>query len=43
MPPSPETIVKGQPVTLVYRNDVLSCFIAFDWRDDKITRILDFR
>ena len=36
-------IIEGLPVALVYRNDVLSYFIALDWRDDKITKILDFR
>lgn len=36
-------IIEGQPVALVYRDDVLSYFIAFDWRDDKLTKILDFR
>ncbi|OEO31936.1 hypothetical protein VW23_013905 [Devosia insulae DS-56] len=36
-------IIEGQPVALVYRDDVLSYFIAFDWRDAKITKILDFR
>lgn len=36
-------VIEGQPVALVYRGDVLSYFIAFDWRDDKITKILDFR
>jgi RNA polymerase sigma-70 factor, ECF subfamily len=35
--------IEGQPVALVYRGEVLSYFIAFDWRDDKITKILDFR
>jgi RNA polymerase sigma-70 factor, ECF subfamily len=36
-------IVEGQPVALAYRNGALSYFIAFDWRDDRITKILDFR
>jgi len=36
-------IVEGQPVALAYRNGVLSYFVAFDWRDGAITKILDFR
>ncbi len=36
-------IIEGQPVALAYRGDVLSYFIAFDWRGDRITKILDFR
>jgi RNA polymerase sigma-70 factor, ECF subfamily len=36
-------IAEGQPVALVYSNDVLSYLIAFDWQDGKITKILDFR
>ena len=36
-------VIEGQPVALVYRGDVLSYFIAFDWHDGKIIKILDFR
>jgi RNA polymerase sigma-70 factor (ECF subfamily) len=36
-------IIEGQPVALAYRNDVLSYFIAFDWRDEHVVKILDFR
>ena len=36
-------IIEGQPVALVYRNDALAYFVAFDWRDGNITKILDFR
>jgi RNA polymerase sigma-70 factor (ECF subfamily) len=36
-------IIEGQPVALVYHNDTLAYFIAFDWREGNITKILDFR
>ena len=36
-------IVEGQAVALAYRDDTLAYFIAFGWRDGKITKILDFR
>ena len=36
-------IIEGQPVALVYRNDTLAYFVAFDWRDGNISKILDFR
>jgi len=36
-------MAEGQPVALAYRNGRLAYFIAFDWRDGEITKILDFR
>ena len=36
-------IAEGQPVALAYVNGALSYFIAFDWHDGKISKILDFR
>lgn len=36
-------MVEGQPVALAYRNERLAYFIAFDWHDGEITKILDFR
>jgi RNA polymerase sigma-70 factor (ECF subfamily) len=36
-------IVEGQAAALAYRDDTLAYFIAFGWRDGKITKILDFR
>ena len=36
-------IIEGQPVALVYHNDMLAYFVAFDWRGGNITKILDFR
>ena len=36
-------IAEGQPIAVAYVNDTLSYFIAFEWRDGKISKILDFR
>lgn len=36
-------MVEGQAVALAYRDDVLSYFIAIEWRDGRIAKILDFR
>ncbi len=36
-------IAEGQPVALVYRNRTLSYLVAFDWHDEQISKILDFR
>lgn len=36
-------LVEGQAVALAYRDDVLSYFIAMEWRDGRIATILDFR
>lgn len=36
-------MAEGQPVALAYRDGKLAYFIAFDWRNDEIVKILDFR
>lgn len=36
-------VIEGQPVALAYRDGALSYFVALDWEDGAIIKILDFR
>jgi RNA polymerase sigma-70 factor (ECF subfamily) len=36
-------LIEGQAVALAYRNDLIAYFIAIEWRDGRIAKILDFR